>query len=148
MPAPLRPPIGLQLARVARGVSRAFDTALTEAGGSLPGWLIMISLKTHRLGNQRELAAAVGINSATLTHHLNALERDGMVVRRRDPENRRIQHVELTAAGEAAFLRMRDAALAFDARLRHGLGEPELAAFAATLERLRANAGDFSADGP
>jgi MarR family transcriptional regulator, transcriptional regulator for hemolysin len=108
---------GQQLARAAKAVSRAFDDALAEAGGSVPTWLILISVKSRNLGNQRELAEAVGIREATLTHHLNAMDRGGLVTRRRDPVNRRVHMVELTEAGEQAFRRMREAALAFDARL-------------------------------
>ena len=92
----------------ARFVSRAFDEALAAVGGSTPAWLVLISLKTRQLGNQRELADAIGIRGATLSpHHLNAMEDDGLVVRRRDPANRRVQQVELTAKGEAAFAAMR-----------------------------------------
>lgn len=139
MPPPARPPLGLHLTRAARSVSRAFDAALAAAGGSAPSWLIMISLKSRQLGNQRELADAVGIRGATLTHHLNALEAEGLVRRRRDPDNRRIQQVELTEAGEAAFHRMRRAAVAFDQRLRQGLTDDEIATLTELLERLAAN---------
>jgi DNA-binding MarR family transcriptional regulator len=88
-------------------VSRAFDDALAEAGGSVPVWLVLISLKSQRLRNQRELAAAVGIREATLTHHLNSMDEQGLITRRRDPSNRRVHLVELTDAGEAAFDRLR-----------------------------------------
>ena len=54
-------PIGLQVQRTAKALNRAFDQALAEAGGSLPTWLILLSLKTRRWETQRELAAAVGI---------------------------------------------------------------------------------------
>jgi len=139
MQPPFRQPIGLHLARTARGVGRAFDEALAAVGGSTPTWLILISLKTRRLGNQRELAEAVGIRGATLTHHLHAMEADGLVARTRDPGNRRVQRVELTAAGEAAFHRMREAATAFDQRLRRGLSEAELATVETLLDRLHDN---------
>jgi len=36
----------LHLTKVSRIVSRAFDDALAEAGGSLPVWLVLISLKS------------------------------------------------------------------------------------------------------
>src|ERR1700726_4966703 len=101
---PARTPIGLQLARSAKAVSRAFDDALAEAGGSLPVWLILVSLKGQAHGAQRQLAEAVGIEGPTLTHHLNRMENAGLVTRRRDPANRRVHQVELTDAGEAAFL--------------------------------------------
>jgi MarR family transcriptional regulator for hemolysin len=147
MPAPRTPPIGLHLSAAARAVARAFDDALGEAGGSTPVWLVLLNLKIRRqVANQRELAAAVGIREATLTHHLNAMESDGLLTRRRDPDNRRVHLVELTEAGEAAFARLRDAALAFDRRLRHGIGAPELAAFEGVLDRLAANVAPTDAD--
>jgi MarR family transcriptional regulator for hemolysin len=139
MPKPERPPIGLQLARAAKSVSRAFDDALAEAGGSLPVWLVLISLKSRQPGNQRELADAVGVREATLTHHLNAMDAQGLVTRRRDPANRRVHLVELTEAGEALFLRLRDAAFAFDQRLRRGLTDRDAADLEGLLLRLERN---------
>ena len=139
MPRPAHPPIGLNLARTARSVSRAFDDALAQAGGSVPRWLVLISLKTQPVRNQRELAEAVGIREATLTHHLNSMDEEGLITRRRDPANRRVHLVELTEAGEAAFQRMRGAATAFDQRLRSGLSGDDVAQLEALLGRLAAN---------
>ena len=139
MPRPIRQPIGRLLADVAKAVSRAFDAALAEAGGTVPVWLVLISLKSQQTASQRELAEAVGIQGATLTHHLNAMEAAGLVTRRRDPENRRLHVVELTAEGNALFFRLRDAATAFDKRLRAGFSERELGQLAELLAALRAN---------
>ena len=139
MPRPSRPPIGLHLARTARSVSRAFDDALAQAGGSVPIWLVLISLKSQQVRNQRELAEAVGIREATLTHHLNAMDEQGLITRRRDPANRRVHQVELTEAGEDAFQRLRGAATAFDERLRAGLSGDEVSQLEALLGRLAAN---------
>ena len=138
---PARTPIGLELAQAARTVSRAFDGALATAGGSLPIWLVLLNIKAHSLRNQRELAEAVGIREATLTHHLNGMEATGLIIRQRDPANRRIHVVELTGAGEAAFLSMRDAAIAFDRKLCHGISGQELADLDSVLGRLAANVG-------
>lgn len=138
---PVRIPIGLALAQAARTVSRAFDGALASAGGSLPVWLVLLNIKTRQLANQRELAEAVGIREATLTHHLNAMEADGLITRERHPANRRIHVVALTEAGDAAFLRLRGAAIAFDQQLRSGFTDAELAALEELLSRLSGNAG-------
>jgi MarR family transcriptional regulator for hemolysin len=142
MPRPAGPPLGLRLNRTAKAVSWAFDDALAAADGSLPAWRILLALKARPTGNQRELAAAVGIQGATLTHHLNAMEREGLLTRRRDPANRRVHVVELTPAGEAAFRRMRAAAGGFDRRLRAGFAEDELAVLEDLLERLVGNVDD------
>src|SRR6266702_4248695 len=84
-PEGFRVPIGLRLNQAARVVERAFDEALAEAGG---------------------------IREATLTHHLNAKDDRGLITRTRDAANRRVQVVALTGDGEAAFMRLRDAAIA------------------------------------
>jgi MarR family transcriptional regulator, transcriptional regulator for hemolysin len=139
MSAPARWPVGLHLAQAAKVVSRAFDDALAEAGGSLPVWLVLISIKSRQAASQRELAAAAGIQGATLTHHLNAMESAGLVTRRRDPENRRTHLVELTPAGDALFLRLRDAAMAFDQQLRDGLSDRDIGQLEQLLTRLRGN---------
>ena len=139
MPAPSAPPIGLQLANTAKVVSRAFDDALVAAGGSRPEWLILLAIKTRQVTSQRELAQAVGIQGATLTHHLHAMEAVGLVARERDPDNRRVQFVELTRSGEAAFLRLRDAAMRFDKQLRRGLSDSDVSRVAETLSRLADN---------
>jgi MarR family transcriptional regulator for hemolysin len=120
-------------------VERAFDDALTAAGGSLPVWLILLNLKVHKPASQRKLAEKVGIREATLTHHLAALEERGYITRTRDAANKRFQLVALTAAGDAAFLRLRDAASAFDARLRAGLPESDMHQLEALLGKLAAN---------
>ena len=141
MPSPDHIPIGLDFTRTHKLVSQAFEAALAEAGATLPVWLTLLSIKSRTLANQREHAAAIGIQGPTLTHHLNALERQGLLVRRRDPANRRVHQVELTEAGEAIFLRLRSVAIAFDKRLRAGLSEEDLAKFASLLAALRGNVG-------
>src|SRR5215471_17064808 len=112
VPEPFPVPIGLRLNQAARAVERAFDEALAAAGGTLPIWLILLNLKIRRPANQRELAEAVGVREATLTH-----------------------------AGEAAFLRLREAAMAFDAKLRAGIADVDLATLGTVLGRLAANVG-------
>lgn len=145
---PARTPIGLHLAQVARVVSRAFDEALAEAGGSLPVWLVLLNIKTRQLANQRELAEAVGIREATLTHHLNAMEADGLLTRERHETNRRIHVVQLTVAGEAAFARLLNAALTFDQQLRQGFTEADLVGLGDLLGRLAGNAGSPEGGAP
>jgi MarR family transcriptional regulator, transcriptional regulator for hemolysin len=139
LPEGFRVPIGLRLNQAARAVERAFDEALAGAGGTLPVWLILLNLKVSRPANQRELADAVGIREATLTHHLNAMDERGLITRTREAANRRVQVVALTEAGDAAFLRLRDAATAFDARLRAGLSDADVNHLEVLLATLASN---------
>ena len=148
VPEGFQVPIGLRLNQAARAVGRAFDVALAEAGGSLPVWLILLNLKVRRPGTQRELAEAVGIREATLTHHLNAMSAGGLITRTRDAANRRVQVVTLTEKGDQAFQSLAAAAVAFDAKLRTGLADPDLAILTTLLARLSANVAAPAGDGP
>lgn len=132
-------PIGMQLTAVSRDVERAFDEALAAVGGSRPTWLVLMALKRGPWRNQREIAAMVGIEGATLSHHLNGLEAAGLVTRRRDPANRRMHLVELTPTGEEAFQRMLGTVMAFDRQLRSGLSETDLILVEQVLQRMRVN---------
>jgi MarR family transcriptional regulator for hemolysin len=142
-PFAMRPtdvPIGLLVSRTAKALSRAFDDALVAAGGSTPTWLVLLAIKTGGHRTQGDLAEAVGVRQPTLTHHLDSLEREGLVHREREAGNRRVQQVALTDAGEQMFLRLRRAAGSFDGRLRAGLDETEVTELRRLLAHLVENA--------
>jgi MarR family transcriptional regulator for hemolysin len=134
---PARLPIGLRLARTARAVTQAFERAMDEAGGSASTWQVLLLVRSKSWDTQSRLAEAMGITSATLTHHLNALENGGLVRRWREPDNRRVQRVELTPEGVAMFDTLRSVAISHDRRLRSILGEEGTEQLADLLDRLR-----------
>jgi MarR family transcriptional regulator for hemolysin len=136
---PTSSPLGIELARTAREVGRAFEQALEDAGGSRPMWLILITLKQRPQANQRQIAAQIGIESATVTHHLNGMEADGLLTRRRDPADRRVHVVELTPAGEAMFHRLRRVVTAFDRQLHAGFDDTQVVQLREFLAQLRQN---------
>jgi MarR family transcriptional regulator, transcriptional regulator for hemolysin len=142
-PAPGGPPavepIGRVLDSTAKLLSRAFDRRLAEAGGTRPGWLILVALKQQRWRTQQEIAAAVGIEGPTLTHHLDAMEKAGLIERTRDPDDRRAVRVELTKAGDELFLELAKAAIAFDQRVREGVPDKDIDTVRRVLARLREN---------
>ena len=134
---PVVPPIGLRLTRTARAVSQAFERAMAEAGGSAATWQVLLLVRSEQWGTQSQLAEAMGITAATLTHHLNALERQGLVRRWREEGNRRVQRTALTPEGEAVFDRLREVAAAHDARLREPLSAAEAEQLAELLDKLQ-----------
>jgi MarR family transcriptional regulator, transcriptional regulator for hemolysin len=132
------PPIGLRLTRTARVVANAFERAMVEAGGSASAWQVLLLVRSEQWGTQSRMADAMGITGATLTHHLNALEKRGLVHRWREAGNRRVQPVALTPAGDALFARLREVAVEHDRRLRTNLSDGETAVLAELLDKLRA----------
>jgi MarR family transcriptional regulator, transcriptional regulator for hemolysin len=136
---PAAEPIGRAVSSSAKVLSRAFERELAGAGGSQPVWLILLALKQQDWRTQQDLAAAVGIEGPTLTHHLDGLDKAGLIERARDPNDRRAVRVELTDAGDKLFRRLAKAAIGFDQRLRAGLSDEELDEFRRVLGRLRDN---------
>ena len=133
-------PIGLQLAHSAKHVARAFNDTLADVGGSMPMWFILTNLKGDEWRTQHELARALRIEGPTLTRHLDGLEEDGLVVRRRDPKDRRAVSVELTDAGRAKHAEMLRAVQSFNRRLLSGLDAEELDQLRTLLAKLEQNA--------
>ena len=140
---PAKPPIGFVMNQVSKAIARAFDDALSEAGGSLPAWLVLLSLMPGGQRSQSDLAQAVGVQGPTLTHHLNGLETQGLITRVRDTTDRRAHQVALTDEGRARFLRLRQTAERFDVRLRGDLSGAEIDLLRDLLGRLRVNVGDL-----
>ena len=135
--SPAVPPIGLRLTRTARLAAQAFERAMAEAGGSASTWQVLLLVRAQAWGTQSRMAEAMGITAATLTHHLNALEAQGLVRRTREEGNRRVQHVALTPAGIALHDRLRTVAVRHDRRLRAALTDEEVERLGELLDKLR-----------
>src|SRR3954447_26782209 len=133
-----RQPLGLQLTRTARVLAQEFDRAMADEGSSAPVWQVLLLIRSKQGGEPSEIAKAMGVTGATLTHHLNAVERQGLVRRWREDSNRRVQRVELTDDGIALFDRLRAVAQRHDARLRARLTDEDTALLADLLDRLQA----------
>jgi MarR family transcriptional regulator, transcriptional regulator for hemolysin len=138
-------PIGLQLGRTSKTVGRAFNDALSEAGGSLPVWLILSALRGQAHASQHDLARGIGIEGPTLTRHIDQLEAGGLVRRVPHPDDRRAVLVEPTQAGVELHARLLGVVIAFNRSLTDGLSHDDLETLRRTLGVLEANVGRSTA---
>ena len=141
VPAPFPVPIGLRLSQTARAVERTFDEALGEAGGTLPVWLILLNLEDPQArqpaGTRRSGRSSRGHADAPPECH--GRPRAGhRYPRRRQPAS---PGGRAHRSGRAAFALLRDTAIAFDAKLRAGLADTDLATLSTLLRHLAANVG-------
>jgi DNA-binding MarR family transcriptional regulator len=86
--------------------------------------------------SQQELGSELRINPSNLVGILDALEADGLVVRPRDPADRRRHLVDLTPAGQRRLAEAKLAVEAAEEDLLAPLSEAERERFRRTLERL------------
>jgi len=86
--------------------------------------------------SQQELGRALRINASNLVGLLDLLEGDGLLVRVRDPHDRRRHLVTLTATGQRRLLRAWETAAAAEADLLSPLSDQEREQLRGMLERL------------
>src|SRR5881227_585343 len=92
----------------------------------------------HRAGplSQQELGGALRINPSNLVGLLDALEADGLIVRPRDPADRRRHIVGLTAAGQKRLVQAKGAVSEAEQELLAPLSMDERSQLHDLLERL------------
>jgi DNA-binding MarR family transcriptional regulator len=129
------------LARIAQ---RGSETAL-DPTGLRPRHLVALNvLRDHGATTQGALGEALRLDPSNLVGLLNELEERGLLVRRRDPGDRRRHIVELSAAGRQALLRAERALVSVQDDVLGALDGDERAALHALL--LRAAGGQLPGD--
>lgn len=94
-----------------------------------------------------DLAAHYALDKSTVSRQVAALERAGLIERRTDPEDHRVQVLHLTGTGTEILAQVtRSRRVAFRERLT-GWPEEDLARFAAYLLRYNATGTDLAAPG-
>jgi DNA-binding MarR family transcriptional regulator/GNAT superfamily N-acetyltransferase len=80
----------------------------------------------HRPGTRStDLAAELGLDPAYLSRLLASFERRKLLIRKQSSDDRRVNHVRLTAKGRAAFARLDALSRGQSAELLAGLKEPD-----------------------
>lgn len=137
--------LGRTLALAQKAMQECIDERMAEHGASLATWLVLHHAVEEPDLSQSHLAARLVIEAPTLVRHLDKLEADGLLERRRDARDRRVVRVRVTAAGREAETRLRAIADIMNAEMRAALGDDHEIVQRA-LERIRAFALDSLAE--
>lgn len=97
---------------------------------------VLAALDGQGMPGPTSIAIRLGLHPSTVSHHLERLERRGLVERRRYPEHRKWGDVRLTREGREAYVALRDARHEALADLLSGLTENERAQSVAAVARL------------
>lgn len=131
-----------------RAVVRAYGPLLDEHGITYPQYVVLLALwgDRDRVWTVGELGHEVRIDGGTLTPLLKRLERDGWVVRRRDPADER--RVVIAVTPEGWELRDRVVGVPRSLAGRLGLSLEEGIRLKRTLETLVEVLGETGSAGP
>jgi DNA-binding MarR family transcriptional regulator len=123
-------------ARVARRLAAAEHPLLEAHGLTMWGYIVLSHLARRPVGTQLELAQAISYDKTRLIGLLDGLERDGLIVRRPDPADRRARQVRLTPEGERRHAAARRDVRQMEQRTLAGLSPAERRTLLAVLPRL------------
>ncbi|WP_254869751.1 MarR family winged helix-turn-helix transcriptional regulator [Thalassospira sp. HF15] len=85
----------------ARLFARMIDRKLKPLGLSSGNLPVFFALADGGSRTQKELALGAGIEQPTMAATLNRMDRDGLIVREKDSNDRRITHIRLSKAALA-----------------------------------------------
>ncbi len=113
------------------------DRRLKDLGVSQAGWMtITMAAKAKEPLSQSELAAAVGVEGATMVAMLDRLAKAGLIERVPSETDRRVKRVTVTAAGMALYQEVKKEANAVRKELLAGVDPAVLLAATELLEAL------------
>ena len=141
-------PLGRQLVFTAKAMREAFEATLVRAGGSLGSWIVMSAIAEVHGMSQAALASHAHLEGATITHHVDRLEKAGLVRRVLDPADRRVRRLELTPAGVELHAHMMTAVIQLQTAVMAGLRQDEKDVMSRCLELIQANLAASGAPAP
>src|SRR5215218_6448470 len=114
------PTAAMLLVKVGRATERWFTEELKPTGLTPKHVGVLFEVDAHPT-SQQTLIDSIGVDPSKLVGLLNDLEEDGLIVRRRDPDDRRRHIVELSKEGRTSLAAAKQAASRVEDRLFVGL---------------------------
>ena len=137
-----------RLSVLANRASRALARRYRERFDlTIPEWRVMAVLGWKEELSAGEIAERTAMDKVKVSRAIAALERRGLLARRRDPRDRRVSRHRLTPAGRAVCGQVARLAGRFEDRLLEVLSEEERELLFALLDRLEARLGVLAAEG-
>jgi MarR family transcriptional regulator for hemolysin len=135
---PMRTP-GHYISRLARGMARVGDARLRELGFATAQLPVLGALADGSERSQAELARGARVEQPTMAQLLARMERDGLIRRVPDPNDKRSSLVSLTEEARARLPVGRDVLVQGNREATKGLSPEEVETLIGLLERVLAN---------
>jgi DNA-binding MarR family transcriptional regulator len=116
--------ICFKIGSVARRIQRYYNGKYADLGITAAQSFVLFSLLRNQGQNIKSIAEDVDLDSSAITGLVDRLEKESLVVRRIDPEDRRAFHIYLTSKGELIARKAHEIAEATNQHLR-SIGSPE-----------------------
>ncbi|MBX3607816.1 MAG: MarR family transcriptional regulator [Piscinibacter sp.] len=138
--------IGHRLVSVMMLMRREADARMARHGLTDAQWKPLWMIQSGRATTAIELARETGIDAGAVTRMLDRLESKGLIERVRSESDRRVVHLRLTEAGQAAAAHIPHVLAAVNNDLLRGFSERDFQTLRRLLDRLAENGRSLQAD--
>ena len=136
---PLEQYLPYLLNRAGARIAAAFNADMRQIGVSLQIWRVLAALREQDGRRMGDLSETTSIEVSTLTRLVDNMEKDGLVVRRRDSGDARAISLHVTASGRRLTQRIVPIAERYEAVALKGFTAGEVAVLKKALRRLYDN---------
>lgn len=131
--------VGHCLMHLMMAMRREVEVRMADHGLTDAQWKPLWMLKSGRASNAIELARETMIDAGAITRMLDRLEAKGLIERVRSETDRRVVHLKLTDAGEAAVANVPHVLASVNNDFLRGFSEAEFRQLGNFIERMAAN---------
>lgn len=132
--------IGFVTNTTIKTVTEDFNRRVEKCGSTRIQWIALyFLLKADKLTSQRELAVMMNIKDPTLARLVDRMERDGLLRRIENPQDKRMKFLELTEAGRTKAEAMMPLGKEFSDLLLEDITEEEVEVFQKVLDKMLNN---------
>lgn len=125
------------LNQAAESSSLSFQQVYKDRYGMLrTEWRVLFHLGLHGQMTAGEIARMARMHKTKISRAVHRLTERRFLIRSRDSSDRRVEHLSLTAKGQAAYKDLSKVARDYDAALISRLSDEEAALLRATLRKL------------
>ncbi|MDE1812307.1 MAG: MarR family transcriptional regulator [Thaumarchaeota archaeon] len=137
--------MGFVVNATAKALQKSFDLELRKnAGVSLSQWRVVGALVIQPGLTQKEIADKVGIEGATLVPVIDKMEKEGLLKRKPDSDDRRVNRIYLTQKADSLWEKMTECALRIRKSSLKNISEDDIQATLETLRKISKNLVMFS----
>lgn len=140
--ARLEQSLGFLIAEAERASKRVLFARIAQYGVRRGGWFVLRTLWEDEGITHRELAQRLGLMEASVLEMVRALEKDGLVTRVRDEEDRRKVRIHLTRQGRSLEPTLMQVAQTVNERMVRDLSQAEAVLLKLLLKKVRDSLAD------
>ncbi len=136
--------VGFVVNSTAKAFQKVLDMELRKnVGVTISQWRVIVTLIQHPGLTQKEIADKVGIEGATLVPVIDKMEQEGLLKRKPDSKDRRVNRIYLTSKADSLWNSMMECALHIRKTSTKDISEDELETTLETLRKISKNLSEY-----